>query len=100
MTSQAEALIPQLNDGCSSYVQGVVDNAVAATPDQSFASLIPTNPFSVKKWAKLFTANDPAAFKKKTTTPLLIIQGGAVEQIPVVSTQILQTELCKIGQPV
>ncbi len=100
MTTATQALIPQLNDGCSSYVQGVVDAAVAATPDQSFADLIPENPFTVKKWAKLFTANDPASFKKKTKTPLLIIQGGADEQIPVVSTQILQNELCKIGQPV
>ncbi len=99
MTSQAEALIPQLNNGCSSYVQGVVDTAVAATPDHSFADLIPQNPFTVKSWAKLFSANDPESFKKKTKTPLLIIQGGDDEQIPVVSTQILQSHLCGIGQP-
>ena len=99
MTPQAEALIPQLNDGCSSYVQGVVDAAVAATPDDSLADLIPKNPFTVPSWAKLFSANDPESFKKKTKTPLLIIQGGDDEQIPVVSTQILQDHLCSIGQP-
>jgi pimeloyl-ACP methyl ester carboxylesterase len=98
MTPQAQALIPQLNNGCSDYVSGVVNAAVAASPGQTFASLVPTNPFSNKKWAKLFTANDPGALKKKTTTPLLIIQGGADEQIPVISTQILQNHLCSIGQ--
>jgi len=99
MTPQAQALIPQLNNGCSSYVQGVVDAAVAATPDHTFADLIPHNPFTVKQWAKLFSANDPESFKKKTKTPLLIIQGGDDEQIPVISTQILQSHLCQIGQP-
>lgn len=99
MTPQAVSLIPQLNNGCSSYVQGVVDAAVATTPDKTFADLIPQNPFTVKTWAKLFSANDPASFKKKTKTPLLIIQGGDDEQIPVISTQILQGQLCKIGQP-
>jgi fermentation-respiration switch protein FrsA (DUF1100 family) len=99
MTPQAEALIPQLDNGCSSYVQGVVDAAVTATPHQSLADLIPQNPFTVKKWAKLFSANDPESFKKKTSTPLLIIQGGNDEQIPVISTQILQSHLCGIHQP-
>ncbi len=99
MTPQAQGLIPQLNNGCSSYVQGVVDAAVATTPHHSLADLIPKNPFTVKTWSKLFTANDPGSFKKKTSTPLLIIQGGSDEQIPVVSTQILQDHLCKIGQP-
>ena len=99
MTPQAEALIPQLDKGCSSYVKGVVDAAVAATPHQTLADLIPQNPFTVKKWSKLLSANDPQSFKKKTSTPLLIIQGGNDEQIPVISTQILQSHLCAIRQP-
>jgi fermentation-respiration switch protein FrsA (DUF1100 family) len=99
MTAQAEALIPQLDSGCSSYVKGVVDAAVATTPHHTLADLIPQNPFTVKKWAKLLSANDPESFKKKTSTPLLIIQGGNDEQIPVISTQILQSHLCKIRQP-
>jgi pimeloyl-ACP methyl ester carboxylesterase len=100
MTPQAVSLIPQLDNGCSSYVQGVVNAAVATTPHMLFSDLIPKNPFTVPSWAKLFSANDPAAFKKKTKTPLLIIQGGNDEQIPVISTQILQGQLCGIGQPV
>jgi fermentation-respiration switch protein FrsA (DUF1100 family) len=99
MSPQAVALIPALDQGCSGYVKGVVDAAVAATPHHSLADLIPQNPFSVAKWAKLLSANDPQSFKKKTKTPLLIIQGGNDEQIPVISTQLLMDHLCKIRQP-
>jgi len=99
MTPPALALVPQLDQGCSGYVQGVVDAAVAATPHKTLADLIPQNPFNVPQWAKLLTANDPESFTRKTRVPLLIIQGGNDEQIPVVSTQLLQTHLCSIGQP-
>ncbi len=99
MTASAVALVPQLDQGCSSYVKGVVDGAVAATPHQTLADLIPQNPFNVSKWANLLSANDPGSFTRKTSTPLLIIQGGNDEQIPVVSTQLLQAHLCQIGQP-
>jgi alpha-beta hydrolase superfamily lysophospholipase len=99
MTASAQALMPQLDQGCSGYVKGVVDAAVAATPNHTLADLIPQNPFSLPKWAKLLSANDPQSFKKKTKVPLLIIQGGNDEQIPVISTQILQTHLCTIHQP-
>ncbi len=99
MTPPAVALIPQLDKGCSSYVQSVVAAAVAATPHKSLADLIPQNPFTVTKWANLLSKNDPESFTRKTSTPLLIIQGGNDEQIPVVSTLLLQNHLCKIGQP-
>ena len=99
MTASAVALVPQLDQGCSSYVQGVVDAAVASTPHKTLADLIPQNPFNVSKWAHLLAANDPGSFTRKTSTPLLIIQGGNDEQIPVVSTQLLQSHLCQIGQP-
>ena len=35
---------------------------------------------------------------KASAAPLLMIQGGNDEQIPVASTQILATRLCNIGQ--
>ncbi|HEY7916008.1 MAG TPA: lipase family protein, partial [Acidimicrobiales bacterium] len=66
MTASAQALMPQLDQGCSGYVKGVVDAAVAATPNHTLADLIPQNPFSLPKWAKLLSANDPQSFKKKT----------------------------------
>jgi dipeptidyl aminopeptidase/acylaminoacyl peptidase len=43
-------------------------------------------------------ANDPQNFAQKSAAPLLIIQGGNDEQIPVASTQILATHLCRVGQ--
>ena len=81
-TAPAVALVPALDQGGSSYVQGVVDAAVAATPHHSLADLIPQNPFNVAKWGKLLSLNDPESFTKKTSVPLLIIQGGDDEQIP------------------
>jgi pimeloyl-ACP methyl ester carboxylesterase len=99
ITPAAAALVPALDQGCSSYVKGVVDAAVAATPHHSLADLIPQNPFRVPEWAKILSANDPESFTRKTSTPLLIIQGGNDEQIPVISTQLLQSHLCQIGQP-
>ena len=59
MTAPAVALVPALDKGCSSYVQGVVDAAVAATPHHCLADLIPKNPFNVAKWGKLLALNDP-----------------------------------------
>jgi hypothetical protein len=99
LTKPARALIPDLDKGCSGYVSGVVANAVAATPGRSLKDLVPVNPFSVRKWATLLSANDPESFSTPTSVPLLIIQGGDDEQIPVISTQILQSHLCAIAQP-
>ena len=42
--------------------------------------------------------NDPGTFTSASPAPLLIIQGGSDEQIPVVSTQLLATHLCGLGQ--
>ena len=56
------------------------------------------NPFTVPAWKKLLTENDPASFTTPVAAPLLIYQGGADEQIPVISTQILATQLCATGQ--
>ena len=42
--------------------------------------------------------NDPGQFKTASSVPLLIIQGGADEQIPVVTTELLYTHLCSLGQ--
>jgi hypothetical protein len=42
--------------------------------------------------------NDPENFASASSVPLLIIQGGNDEQIPVISTQLLAGHLCKVGQ--
>jgi hypothetical protein len=46
----------------------------------------------------LIAAQDPANFTTPVDTPILIIHGGADEQIPTVSSQILAGQLCATGQ--
>jgi len=52
----------------------------------------------VPSWHDLLVANDPGQFMEAVSEPLLIIQGGADEQIPVISTQILYGQMCNLGQ--
>ena len=98
LTASGQTLLPVLNQGCSSTVKAAVDAAVAASPNKSLTDFIPANPFSNALWAALFTANDPSQITKPTKVPLLIIQGGNDEQIPVVTTQALAQHFCTIGQ--
>ena len=80
-----------LDKGCSGDLSdkyGTADIATLTTGD----------PFASPAWAKLFTENDPQSFSQPTATPLLIIQGGEDEQIPVASTKLLADHLCGIGQ--
>jgi dipeptidyl aminopeptidase/acylaminoacyl peptidase len=83
--------IADLDKGCTSYI--VQQLAGIPTP-----KLVKQDPFKVPTWKRVLMANDPQNFAKSSASPLLIIQGGSDEQIPVVSTQILATHLCKIGQ--
>lgn len=62
------------------------------------SKLVKADPATVPKWKKLLDENDPGKFAKPAKAPLLIIQGGADEQIPVASTQLLFGHLCKIHQ--
>ncbi len=85
------AALADLDTGCSGDLSdkyGTADIATFTTGD----------PFAVPAWAKLFTENDPESFTKPTKTPLLMIQGGNDEQIPVASTKLLADHLCGIGQ--
>jgi hypothetical protein len=61
---------------------------------------VKADPFTVPAWKKLLVANDPGSLTTGTSTPLLMIQGGSDEQIPVVTTQILMTHDCSLGQDV
>jgi dipeptidyl aminopeptidase/acylaminoacyl peptidase len=83
--------IADLGKGCSDYLAQQLDNVPTT-------SLVKADPFTVPAWKKLLMANDPENFTKPAAAPLLIIQGGNDEQIPVVSTQILAKHLCTIGQ--
>ena len=83
--------VADLDKGCTGYLVQRLDNIPTT-------SLIKADPFSVPAWKKLLMANDPQNFTAPSAAPLLIIQGGSDEQIPVVSTQILAKHMCNIGQ--
>jgi pimeloyl-ACP methyl ester carboxylesterase len=85
------ALIPELDKGCAGYLSDKFGNVDIATVTK-------TDPFTVPLWKKILEANDPGTFATKSSVPLLMIQGGNDEQIPVASTQILADHLCGLHQ--
>jgi dipeptidyl aminopeptidase/acylaminoacyl peptidase len=93
LTPLGLSLLPVLGQGCSTYVAARVD---PVPPTQ----LLKGNPFDVPKWKALLQANDPESIGHAASAPLLIIQGGADEVIPVATSQVLMTHLCGIGQNV
>jgi secretory lipase len=91
LTPLGMSLLPDLEKGCSDYIAG-------ATDKYTLAQITKGNPFDVPAWQKLLNENDPGTFTTASAAPLLIIQGGSDEQIPVVSTALLATHLCGLGQ--
>ena len=69
-----------------------------ASTNVDFTTLQKADPATIPTWNELLKANDPGLFTTPIPAPLLMIQGGADEQIPVVSTAALFTQLCRIGQ--
>jgi Secretory lipase len=83
----------------SSECTSILASAVAAYVNTGkIGELQVADPYTVPAWKKLLNANDPGQFKTSSSVPLLIIQGGADEQIPVITTSILYTHLCGLGQ--
>ena len=97
LTPKAVSLLTALRTSCTSKIAAEVAPYVAS---KDFTSLEKVDPFMNKEWKKLLVQNDPGQFTKSSVTPLLIIHGGADEQIPTVSSQVLYTQLCKLGQDV
>lgn len=91
LTPSGMKLLPLLDQGCSGYI-----NAHLANVD--IATTVKADPFTVPAWKKVLQANDPQSIAKPSPVPLLMIQGGSDEQIPVVSTQVLAAHMCQIGQ--
>jgi len=91
LTPLGMRLLPDLDKGCADYLARVVDR-------YTIAQIAKGDPFTVPAWRKLFVENDPEDFAVASPVPLLIIQGGADEQIPVVSTELLAQHLCGVGQ--
>jgi dienelactone hydrolase len=78
--------------------QGCTGTIAAGVQGINFSDLEKADPASVPSWHDLLVANDPGRFTQAVSQPLLIIQGGADEQIPVVSTQLLFGQQCALGQ--
>jgi pimeloyl-ACP methyl ester carboxylesterase len=91
LTPLGISLLPDLEKGCSDYV-------AKATSKYSLTQITKGNPFDIPTWKILLNENDPGTFSAASPAPLLIIQGGNDEQIPVVSTALLATHLCGLGQ--
>ena len=101
LTPTAKAMLPDIATlpANASQCTSILASAVAAYVNaKNFGALQKADPYTVPAWKKLILANDPESFKVKSTVPLLIIQGGKDEQIPVVSTSILYNHLCGLGQ--
>jgi fermentation-respiration switch protein FrsA (DUF1100 family) len=93
MTAKGISLLPVLEKGCT-------DAIARATNPYPLASIVKADPFTVPNWRTLLVANDPGQLTTASTAPLLMIQGGADEQIPVVTTQLLEQHECSLGQQV
>jgi fermentation-respiration switch protein FrsA (DUF1100 family) len=91
LTPLGMSLLPVLNQGCSDYIAQKVRPI-------DFAKATKTDPFTVPEWQKILQANDPQYIAQASPAPLLMIQGGNDEQIPVASTKLLADHLCSIGQ--
>jgi len=81
----------------------LVDTACAgdlatAWSDVPYEDLVKADPATVEPWKTLLVENDPGYVVG--SSPVLIIHGGADEQIPVISSQLLLDRMCGIGQAV
>jgi dipeptidyl aminopeptidase/acylaminoacyl peptidase len=91
LTPLGRRLLPILEKGCSDYVAARIDK-------YPISAILKADPFTVPKWKTLLEKNDPASVTRSVAAPLLMIQGGADAEIPVVSTQLLAQHLCGLGQ--
>jgi pimeloyl-ACP methyl ester carboxylesterase len=83
--------IPDVDQGCT-------DLLGKRTAGIDGASLVKADPATVPQWAALLKENDPGQFTQPRPEPLLIIQGGKDELVPVASTLALFNQQCRIGQ--
>jgi len=70
----------------------------AAWSSYEYEELITNDPNEVEPWATLLDENDPGY--EVGASPVLIIHGENDEQIPVVSSALLVTRMCEVGQDV
>jgi pimeloyl-ACP methyl ester carboxylesterase len=78
--------------------KGCAGDVGRATADLPTSSVTKGDPNQSPEWAKLLKENDPGQFSAPASEPLLVIQGGNDEQIPVAATALMFDQLCTIGQ--
>jgi pimeloyl-ACP methyl ester carboxylesterase len=83
--------LPVLEQGCAGDIAEQVGGL-------DVSELSKGDPFTVPAWKTILEENDPQYFSEPSSAPLLMIQGGDDEQIPVVSTEVLAQHLCDIDQ--
>jgi hypothetical protein len=83
--------LPAVDTGCA-------DAVAKATANLTTTDVVKADPNTVPGWAKLLKDNDPGQFTTPAKEPLLIIQGDKDEQIPVIASQLMFDQLCKLGQ--
>jgi pimeloyl-ACP methyl ester carboxylesterase len=91
LTPAGLAAIPTVDEGCTDAIS-------KATAGLDTDQLVKADPDTVPEWAKLLDENDPGKFPAPAKQPLLIIQGGNDEQIPVAATALMFDQLCQIHQ--
>lgn len=99
MNADGIAKLPLLDEGCGGFLyEQTGDLAVQSLMVQQADGTY--NPFSNPVWGPLIAKQDAANFTAGAPSPLLLIHGGADEQIPTVSSQILAGQMCSVGQDV
>lgn len=91
LTPEGIDLLPALEEVCAGDLQERFAGVDVDTVTKA-------DPFEVPAWNKILTAEDPQSFEQASPVPLLIIHGGADEQIPTASSALLRDHLCGIGQ--
>ncbi len=91
------AKIDLVDEGCGDYLyeqaSGIeVNSLMVQQADGTY------NPVSNPIWGPLVRAQDPGGFESGASAPLLIVHGGADEQIPTASSEMLAGQLCSVGQ--
>ena len=105
LTSNGLSLVHEVETDCVSIAKfGLSQPANSLLPAKlahvTIASTVKTDPFTIPAWRRILMANDAGRFPKPSAVPLLIVQGGADEQIPPATTATLVRHECSIGQDV
>jgi hypothetical protein len=105
LTAKGAALVDEIETDCVSIAKfGLGQPSAALLPaklaDVTIASAVKANPFTIPTWRRILIANDPESFTTPSAAPLLVVQGGADDEIPPASTASLVRHECSIGQHV